>query len=93
MSPVTSVGGPLLRSARVTRAPSVPKSRCLQPPTPLLTCDDAVDAGCPLKAVAPTPGSARRRSAPNIWIGLAWCVGILIVACDLAMATYRHKIA
>ena len=29
----------------------------------------------------------------NIWIALAWCVGILIVAYALAMATYHRKIA
>jgi ABC-2 type transport system permease protein len=29
----------------------------------------------------------------DIWIALAWCVGILVVAYVLAMATYRRKIA
>jgi ABC-2 type transport system permease protein len=29
----------------------------------------------------------------DIWIALAWCVGILIVAYTFAMATYRRKIA
>jgi ABC-2 type transport system permease protein len=29
----------------------------------------------------------------DLWIALAWCVGILIVAYALAMATYRRKIA
>jgi ABC-2 type transport system permease protein len=29
----------------------------------------------------------------DIWTALAWCVGILIVAYSLAMATYRRKIA
>ncbi len=29
----------------------------------------------------------------DIWIALAWCVGILIVAYVFAMATYRRKIA
>jgi ABC-2 type transport system permease protein len=29
----------------------------------------------------------------DIWIALAWCVGILIVAYALAMATYHRKIA
>jgi ABC-2 type transport system permease protein len=29
----------------------------------------------------------------NIWIALAWCVGILIVAYYFAMATYRRKIS
>ena len=29
----------------------------------------------------------------DIWIALAWCVGLLIVAYALAMATYHHKTA
>jgi ABC-2 type transport system permease protein len=29
----------------------------------------------------------------DIWIALAWCVGILIVAYIFAMATYRRKIS
>ena len=29
----------------------------------------------------------------DLWIALAWCVGILIVAYTLAMATYHRKIA
>ena len=29
----------------------------------------------------------------DIWIALAWCVGILIIAYTLAMATYRRKIS
>jgi len=29
----------------------------------------------------------------DIWIALAWCVGILVLAYVLAMATYRRKIA
>jgi ABC-2 type transport system permease protein len=29
----------------------------------------------------------------DIWIALAWCLGILILAYALAMATYRRKIA
>jgi len=29
----------------------------------------------------------------DIWISVAWCVGILIVAYTLAMATYHRKIA
>jgi ABC-2 type transport system permease protein len=29
----------------------------------------------------------------GIWIALAWCAGILIVAYTLAMATYHRKIA
>jgi ABC-2 type transport system permease protein len=29
----------------------------------------------------------------DIWIALAWCVGILIVACTFAMVTYRRRIS
>jgi ABC-2 type transport system permease protein len=29
----------------------------------------------------------------DIWIALAWCVGILVVAYVVAMAAYRRKIA
>ena len=29
----------------------------------------------------------------DIWIALAWCVGILVVAYFLAMRIYRRKIA
>jgi len=29
----------------------------------------------------------------DIWVALAWCVGILIVAYVLAMVTYRRKIS
>jgi ABC-2 type transport system permease protein len=29
----------------------------------------------------------------DIWIALGWCVGILIVAYVLAMATYRRRIS
>jgi ABC-2 type transport system permease protein len=29
----------------------------------------------------------------NIWIALAWCVGILVVAYGFAMAAYHRKIA
>jgi ABC-2 type transport system permease protein len=29
----------------------------------------------------------------EIWIALAWCVGILVVAYGFAMRTYRRKIA
>jgi ABC-2 type transport system permease protein len=29
----------------------------------------------------------------DIWIALAWCVGLLIVAYTLAMVTYRRKIS
>ena len=36
---------------------------------------------------------AQQPISTDIWIALAWCVGILIVAYALAMATYRRKIA
>jgi ABC-2 type transport system permease protein len=29
----------------------------------------------------------------DIWIALAWCVGILVVAYSVAMVTYRRKIS
>jgi ABC-2 type transport system permease protein len=29
----------------------------------------------------------------DIWIALAWCVGILVVAYGFAMLTYRRKIS
>ena len=38
----------------------------------------------------PVRPAARRR---HIWVALAWCLGILIVAYALAMAAYRRKIA
>jgi ABC-2 type transport system permease protein len=36
---------------------------------------------------------AQQPVGSGIWIALAWCVGILIVAYALAMATYHRKIA
>jgi ABC-2 type transport system permease protein len=36
---------------------------------------------------------ARQPVTTGIWIALAWCLGILIVAYALAMATYHRKIA
>jgi ABC-2 type transport system permease protein len=36
---------------------------------------------------------AQQPISTDIWIALAWCAGILIVAYALAMATYRRKIA
>jgi ABC-2 type transport system permease protein len=36
---------------------------------------------------------AQRPAGHNIWIALAWCVGILVVAYVFAMTTYRRKIA
>jgi hypothetical protein len=35
---------------------------------------------------------AQQLISTGIWIALAWCVGILIVAYALAMATYYCKI-
>jgi ABC-2 type transport system permease protein len=29
----------------------------------------------------------------EIWIAIAWCVGILVIASALAMVAYRRKIA
>ena len=29
----------------------------------------------------------------DIWIALAWCVGILIVACIFAMVIYRRRLS
>jgi ABC-2 type transport system permease protein len=36
---------------------------------------------------------AQQPVGTDIWIALAWCVGILIVACTLAMVTYRRRIS
>ena len=36
---------------------------------------------------------AQQPVSSDIWIALAWCAGILIVAYALAMATYHRKIA
>jgi ABC-2 type transport system permease protein len=36
---------------------------------------------------------ARQPISSGIWIALAWCAGILIVAYALAMGTYHRKIA
>jgi ABC-2 type transport system permease protein len=36
---------------------------------------------------------ARQPVGSDIWLALAWCVGILAVAYSLAMVTYRRKIA
>jgi ABC-2 type transport system permease protein len=36
---------------------------------------------------------AQQPVGTDIWIALAWCAGILIVAYTLAMATYHRKIA
>jgi ABC-2 type transport system permease protein len=36
---------------------------------------------------------ARQPAGHDIWIALAWCIGVLVVAYVLAMMTYRRKIA
>ena len=36
---------------------------------------------------------AQQPVGSGIWIALAWCVGILIVACTFAMVTYRRRIS
>ena len=36
---------------------------------------------------------AQQPVSTDIWIALAWCVGLLVVAYALAMATYHRKIA
>ncbi|MEU7745633.1 ABC transporter permease [Nonomuraea sp. NPDC049158] len=36
---------------------------------------------------------AQQPIGADIWIALAWCVGLLIVAYLFAMATYRRRIA
>jgi ABC-2 type transport system permease protein len=36
---------------------------------------------------------AQQPVGTDIWIALAWCVGVLIVAYIVAMATYRRRIA
>jgi ABC-2 type transport system permease protein len=36
---------------------------------------------------------AQQPAGTSIWTGLAWCLGILVVAYTLAMVTYRRKIA
>jgi ABC-2 type transport system permease protein len=36
---------------------------------------------------------AQQPIGTDIWIALAWCAGILIVAYALAMATYHRKTA
>ena len=36
---------------------------------------------------------AQQPVSADIWVALAWCVGLLVVAYVLAMATYRRKVA
>src|SRR5262249_47796933 len=58
----------------------------------------------PVRAFAPHPPVTRivntirdlfaqQPVGGDIWIALAWCVGVLVVAFALAMAAYRRKIA
>ena len=35
---------------------------------------------------------AQQPVGADIWFALAWCVGILVVAYALAMATYHRKV-
>ena len=37
--------------------------------------------------------SASQPVSSDIWIALAWCVGLLVVADAVAMRIYRRKIA
>ena len=36
---------------------------------------------------------AQQPVGASVWTGLAWCLGILVVAYALAMVTYHRKIA
>jgi ABC-2 type transport system permease protein len=36
---------------------------------------------------------AQQPVSSDLWVALGWCVGILLVAYALAMATYHRKIA
>ena len=36
---------------------------------------------------------AQQPVGDDVWVALAWCVGILVVAYGLAMMTYRRKVA
>lgn len=36
---------------------------------------------------------AQRPVGDDIWIALAWCTGVLVVAYAIATAVYRRKIA
>ena len=36
---------------------------------------------------------AQQPVGSGIWVALAWCVGILVVAYGFAIVTYRRKIA
>jgi ABC-2 type transport system permease protein len=35
---------------------------------------------------------AQQPVGSDIWVALAWCLGIVVLACALAMAVYRRKI-
>ena len=37
--------------------------------------------------------SPSNRSSADIWVALGWCIGLLVVAYALAMATYHRKMA
>jgi len=50
-----------------------------QPVTPIVNTIRDIFAGQPIGA--------------DIWVALAWCVGILVVAYFLAMSIYRRKIS
>jgi ABC-2 type transport system permease protein len=56
-------------------------------------------ARCPSHAARLSPVNAIRDLftqqpvGADIWIALAWCVGILVVAYFFAMVTYRRKIS
>jgi ABC-2 type transport system permease protein len=36
---------------------------------------------------------AEQRLGSDLWIALAWCVGLVVVSYALAMRTYRRKLA
>ena len=36
---------------------------------------------------------AQQPVSADIWVALGWCVGLLVVAYVLAMATYHRKVA
>ncbi len=46
----------------------------------------------PVRAFAEYQPVTQQPVGTDIWIALAWCVAILIVAYSFAMATYHHRI-
>jgi ABC-2 type transport system permease protein len=36
---------------------------------------------------------AQQPVSTDIWVALGWCVGLLVIAYALAMATYHRKVA